>query len=171
MKFRYLPTQKNNKTKKLVLSLFFFGLLLFLLGGLKAISFKSIIQAISIIPFIASIVLASRYLIKAYAYRIEDDGDGLELFVDEITRSSVYTVCRLELKKLLSVTPLKEYSKEDKKKRRYDYRGDLFEKDAYILEFRDGTYDASPDKIRLILSKNDEMIKILEQVLEENNQI
>ena len=170
MKFSYIPAQKNNKTKKLVISLFFLGLILFIIGGLKAIIFKSIIQAISIIPFVLAIMLASRYLIKVHAYRIEDEGEGLELFVDEITRNSAYTVCRLELKKLLSVTPLKEYSKEDKKKRRYDYRGDLFEKNAYILEFLDGTYDASPEKIRIILSYNEEMLKILECVLEENKQ-
>ena len=154
--------------KKLVISLFFFGLILFVIGGLKAISFRSIIQAISIIPFVLSIMLASRYLIKAYSYRIEDEGEGLELFVDEITRSSVYTVCRLELKKLLSVTPLKDCAKEDKRKRRYDYRADPFEKDSYILEFSDGTYDASPEKIRIILSNNKEMLKILEEILEEN---
>ncbi len=171
MKFSYIPQGKGNKARKLVLSLFFVGLILFLLGGLKAISFRSIIQAVSVIPFVLAIMLASRYLIKVHAYRIEDAGEGLELFVDEITRNSAYTVCRLELKKLLSVTPINEYNKEEKKKRRYDYRLDIFEKDAYILEFLDGTYDASPDKIRVILSKNDEMLEILGRILEENKQL
>lgn len=171
MKFSYIPTNKSTKMKRLVLSLFFIGLILFIIGGLKVISFKSIIQAVSIIPFIIAIMLSSRYLIRVHSYRIEDVGEGLELFVDEITRSSAYTVCRLELKKLLLVAPLKDYPKEDRKKRRYDYRADLFEKDSYVLEFSDGTYDASSEKIRIILSANEEMLDILEKILEENKQI
>ena len=171
MKYNYIPTNKSTKMKKLVLSLFFIGLILFIIGGLKVISFKGIIQAISVIPFIIAIMLASRYLIRVHSYRIEDVGEGLELFVDEITRSSAYTVCRLELKKLLLVTSLKDYPKDDRKKRRYDYRADLFEKDSYVLEFLNGTYDASSEKIRIILSLNEEMLGILKKILEENKQI
>ena len=98
MKFEYIPVPKSNKTKKIATCFFFAGLILFVLGGVKMIPFSSVIQFAAVVAFTTSILLVGRFLLRSYAYRIEDMGEGDELFVDEITRKARFSVCRLEMK-------------------------------------------------------------------------
>ena len=170
MKYEYFPTPKNNKTKKMATSFFFLGLILFVLGGLKLIPFRSVIQLAAVASFVVSIMLVSRFLLRYYAYRVEDMGEGDEFFVDEITRRTRFSVCRLEMAKLIGVRRLSDVPNEEKNKKRYNYCADAFTKDAYMLEFIDSKYDVTSENIRVIIQPDEKLLGILEAAVRANSE-
>ena len=171
MKFEYIPVPKSNKTKKIATCFFFAGLILFVLGGVKMIPVSSVIQFAAVAAFTTSILLVGRFLLRSYAYRIEDMGEGDELFVDEITRKARFSVCRLEMKKLVAVYDRKALSKEEKSKRHYNYCPDAFANDSYILEFINSEYDISSERIRIRIQPNEKMLEILNAAIAANKEI
>lgn len=168
MKYEYIPIPKNNKTKKMAVSFFFGGLILFVIGGLKMIPFRSAIQLAAIASFTVSIMLVGCFLLRYYAYRIEDMGEGDEFFVDEITRKTRYSVCRLEMKKLVGVYKWSELSKEERGKKRYNYCPDAFTPEAYILEFIDSNYDITSERIRVAIQPDEKLLAMLNDASEKN---
>ena len=170
MKYEFIPTPQNNKTKRLATWLFICGIILFITGGLKAIPFRSALQLASLASLTASIMLMGRFLLRAYSYRIEDMGEGDELLVDEITRRSRYTVCRVELSKLVSVCKWENCSKENRAKKRYNYSPDPFGEGAYLLEFIDSAYDVTADRIRVRITPDEKLLAIFNEAIARNNQ-
>lgn len=170
MKYEYVPFSKNSKTKKMALSFFFGGLILFVIGGIKAIPFRSVIQLASIASLTVSILLVGRFMLRAYAYIVKDFGEGDELVIDEIMRKSRCSVCRLELKKLTAVRRLSELPNDEKKKKRYNYCPDAFASDAYALDFVDGNYDTSTETIRIVLQPDKKLVSIFNEALDMNLQ-
>ena len=168
MKHEYIPVPKNNKTKKIAVSFFFGGLILFVVGGLKMIPFRMAIQFVAIASFTVSIMLVGRFLLRYYAYRIEDMGEGDEFFVDEITRKTRYSVCRLEMSKLVGVYKWSELSKEERDKKRYNYCPDAFTSDAYLLEFVDSNYDTASEHIRVTIQPDEKLLAMLNEAAEKN---
>lgn len=168
MKYEYIPIPKNNKTKKIAVSFFFAGAVLFTVGGLKMIPFRSLLQLAAIASFTVSIMLVGRFLLRYYAYRIEDMGEGDELFVDEITRKTRYSVCRLEMRKLVGIYKMSELSREERGKKRYNYCPDAFTSDAYLLEFVNSDYDNTAEHIRISIQPDEKLIAILNETLEKN---
>ena len=135
------------------------------------IPFSSVIQFAAVAAFTTSILLVGRFLLRSYAYRIEDMGEGDELFVDEITRKARFSVCRLEMKKLVAVYDRKTLSKEEKSKRHYNYCPDAFANDSYILEFINSEYDISSERIRIRIQPNEKMLEILNAAIAANKEI
>ena len=168
MKHEYIPVPKNNKTKKIAVCFFFGGLILFVVGGLKMIPFRGAIQFAAIASFTVSILLVGRFLLRYYAYRIEDMGEGDEFFVDEITRKTRYSVCRLEMRKLVGIYKWSELSKEERGKKRYNYCPDAFTSDAYLLEFADSNYDITSERIRVSIQPDEKLLELLNKALEGN---
>ena len=168
MKYEYIPVPKNNKTKKIAVSFFFGGLILFVVGGLKMSPFRTVIQFAALASFTVSIMLVGRFLLRYYAYRIEDMGEGDELFVDEITRKTRYSVCRLEMSKLVGVYKWSELSKEERGKKRYNYCPDAFATDAYLLEFVNSKFDITSEHIRIAIQPDEKLIAMLNEALEKN---
>ena len=171
MKYEYIPTPKNNKTKKTAVCFFFAGLILFIVGGVKMIPMRSVIQLASMASFTIAILLVGRFLLRAYAYRIEDMGEGEEFFVDEITRKSRFSVCRLEMRKLVGVYCRKDLSKEEQNKKHYNYCPDAFANDSYILEFVDSEYDITAERIRVRIQPDDKLLSILEEAAAKNAEL
>ena len=170
MKYEFIPTPQNNRTKRLATWLFICGIILFIAGGVKIIPFRFILQLVALATLTASIMLMGRFLLRAYAYRIEDMGEGDELFVDEITRRSRYTVCRMELSKLVSVRKWEEYSKEERAKKRYSYCPDAFGDGSYVLEFSDSAYDITAERIRVRIAPDEKLLSILNESIARNSQ-
>ena len=168
MKYEYIPIPKNNKTKKTATIFFFVGAVLFVAGGLKMIPFRSLLQLAAIASFTTSIMLVARFLLRSYAYRIEDMGEGDELFVDEITRKTRYSVCRLEMRKLVGVYKMSELSSEERGKKRYNYCPDAFTSEAYLLEFVNSDFDNTSERIRISVQPDDRLLEILDKALKEN---
>ena len=170
MKYEFIPTPETNKTKRLATCLFICGILLFIVGGIKIIPFHFVIQLASLATLTASILLMGRFLLRAYSYRIEDMGEGDELLIDEITRRTRYTVCRIELSKLLSVCKWEEYGKEERAKKRYSYCPDAFGDDSYVLEFYDGAYGVTADRIRVRITPDERLLSIFNEAIAKNTQ-
>ena len=170
MKHEYIPTPSTNKTKRLATWLFICGAILFVVSGIKVIPFRFIPQIAALCSLTASIMLMGRFLLRAYSYRIEDMGEGDELFVDEITRNMRYTVCRLELKKLVKMTKWEEYPKEERGKKRYNYSPDAFGDCTYVLEFIDSAYDVTAERIRVRLLPDEKLIELFSQAISQNTE-
>lgn len=170
MKYEHIPTPQSNKTKRLATWLFICGAILFVVSGIKVIPFRFVPQIIAIGALTASIMLMGRFLLRAYAYRIDDMGDGDEIFVDEITRAARYTVCRLELKKLVKMTKWEDYPQEERGKKRYNYSPDAFGGGTYVLEFIDSAYDITAPRIRIKILPDERLTAILEGVIAQNTQ-
>ena len=115
-------------------------------------------------------MLIGRFLLRAYAYRIEDMGEGDEIFVDEITRNTRYTVCRLELKKLVKMTKWEDYPKDERGKKRYNYSPDAFGDGSYVLEFIDSAYDVTADRIRIRITPDEKMLAIFNEIIAGNSE-
>ena len=170
MKYEFIPTPQTNKTKQLATWLFIFGIILFIAGGIKVIPFHFILQLASLASLTASIMLMGRFLLRAYSYRIEDMGEGDEFFIDEITRRTRYTVCRIELSKLVSLCKWEEYSKEERAKKRYNYCPDAFGDGSYVLEFIDSAYDITAERIRVRITPDEKLISIFNEAISKNRE-
>ena len=170
MKYEYIPTPQNNKTKRLATWLFICGAILFAASGIKIIPFRFIPQILALCSLTASIMLMGRFLLRAYAYRIEDMGEGDELMVDEITKNMRYTVCRLELKKLVKLTKWEEYPKDERGKKRYNYSPDAFGDGTYVLEFIDSAYDVTAERIRIRILPDEKLTALFEESIAQNSQ-
>lgn len=168
MKYEHIPVPKNNKTKKIATSFFFIGLILFVAGGVKMIPFRSVLQLAAVASFVVSILLVGRFLLRYFAYRIEDLGEGDEFFVDEITRKTRYSVCRLEMRKLVSVRKFSELSKDERAQKRYNYCPDAFTSDAYMLEFIDSQYDITSERICVTIQPDEKLLAILQEAARNN---
>ena len=168
MRYEYIPEPKSSKTKKIATSFFFGGIILFVAGGVKMIPFRSILQFASMAFFTISILLVGRFLLHTFSYRIEDMGEGDELIVDEITRRSRYSVCRLEMSKLHSVRKRSELSKEEQSKKFYNYCPDAFATDSYILEFIDSSYDITAERIRIRIQPDEKLLAMLNEAARAN---
>lgn len=169
MKYEYIPIPKSNKTKRIATCFFFGGIVLFVLGGIKLIPFRLLLQFASIACFTLSIFMVGRFLLRSYAYRIEDMGEGDEFFVDEITRKARFYVCRLELSKLVSVRKHSELSREERSRRHYNYCPDALCDDSYMLEFKDSSYDVTSDVILVRIQPDDKLLSLLNEAVESNS--
>lgn len=168
MKYEHIPTPQNNKTRKIATCFFFSGLILFVVGGVKMIPFRSIIQVAAMASFTISILLVGRFLLRSFAYRIEDMGEGDEFFVDEITRKSRYSVCRLEMRKLVAVHDRRQLSKDERAKKHYNYCPDAFSDESYVLEFVDSEYDVTSERIRIRIQPDEKLLSILKETALQN---
>ena len=168
MKYEYIPVPRSNKTKKMATSFFFGGIILFVAGGVKMIPFRSALQLAAIAAFTMSILLVGRFLLRSYAYRIEDFGDGDEFVVDEITRRTRYSVCRLEMRKLAAIYKRSELSKSERDKKHFNYCPDAFAEDSYLLDFIDDENDPSSPPIRIRIQPDERLIEILNETIKSN---
>ena len=168
MKYEYSPEPKSSKTRKIATSFFFGGIILFVAGGVKMIPFRSLLQFAAMASFTVSILLVGRFLLRTYAYRIEDMGEGDEFIVDEITRGGRYSVCRLELTKLCSVRKRSELSKEEQGKKHYNYCPDAFASDSYVLEFIESSYDITAERIRVRIQPDEKLLSMLTDAAKAN---
>ena len=161
MKYEYIPVPKKNKVKRVATLLFFLGLAMFVVGGVKVIPFRVVFQIAALVAFTSAIMLVGRFLLRAYGYRIEDFGEGDEFVVNEITRSTCVTVCRLELSKLTAIKKWDELSKEERGKKFYNYSPDPYADGTYLLEFADSAYETDCEPIRVRVLPDDKLIPIL----------
>ena len=162
MKYEYIPIPQKNKVKRVATLMFFLGLATFALGGVKVIPFRVVLQIASLVAFTSAIMLVGKFLLRAYGYRIEDFGEGDEFVVNEITRATCVTVCRLELSKLASVKKWDELSKEERGKKCYNYSPDPYADGTYLLEFTESELDPSGEKIRIRILPDATLLTMLE---------
>ena len=164
MKYEYIPIPQKNKVKRVATLMFFLGLATFALGGVKVIPFRVVLQIASLVAFTSAIMLVGKFLLRAYGYRIEDFGEGDEFVVNEITRATCVTVCRLELSKLTAVKKWSDIPKEEKSGRSYSYNysPDPFSEDTYILEFFESNYDITGTVIRVRILPDEKLVSLLE---------
>ena len=65
MNYEYIPIPKKNKTKKRATTLFFLGLICFVLGGVNIIPFRSVFQVASFALITVAIILVGKHLLRA----------------------------------------------------------------------------------------------------------
>ncbi len=147
--YEYIPKTKKAKTVGSVL--FFLALALFAASGFPIFAYRGVLQFISIVLLTVAILLLGK---KQYIYRIEET----DFVVEELSRSSRVTVCRLETAKLLTIQPWK---KAPKGVRIYNYCVDIAPENAYLLTFEDGAFAPYCKEICIRFQPDEKMIALL----------
>ncbi len=167
--YEYIPNPKTKKAKVIGTVLFLSSLALFAASGIPVFAYRGVLQFVSIALLTASILLIGRFAMKAFVYRI-DQADGVwELTVDELSRTSRVTVCRLELAKLQKVEVWKKGTKAPKGTRVYNYCVDIAPENTCLLVFSDGAYAPYDKKICIRLQPDDKMTEILSSFVKETD--
>lgn len=169
MKYEHIPVPKRSKIKWVSALFLIGGIIVTLVGGINLIPYRSIVQIGGIVLLAVSIMIMAKYATKGYRYRIEDIGEGDEFFVDELTRTSNVTVCRLELSKLISVKAWKDCDKELRGKKRYSYCPDILGEGTYLLEFEGSGYDNTDKIIRIRLTPDERLVSIFTEWVAKNS--
>ncbi len=159
--YEYIPNPKTKKAKILGTALFFVSLGLFLASGIRGLAYRGILQFVAIAMMTAAILIIGRFLTRSYVYRVEKAEDGYDLIVDELTRSTRTTVCRLELAKLLRAEPWTKDTKPPRGTRIYSYCVDIAPDGSYILCFADGAYAPYEKEITLRIQPDERLVEIL----------
>ncbi len=158
--YEYIPTGKRQGMKLLCLGLFLAAIVLFGASGIKSLQFTGVMQTLSVLLLAITIMLMGRYLLRHYMYRIADDGEGMDLTIDELSRSGRYTVCRLALKDLAAAEPATKENKPHGSVKVYNYCVDMRPNNAWLLTFRD-----KDQYIYLRLSPDETMAKMLSEAV------
>lgn len=104
MKLYEFEPQKNVKRLTALISVMFFGAAgVILLTLIDSLPFKGVFQLIAIIMLCVGVFFTSRFIMRAYAYRIESTDTGRDFTVTELQGKSVITVCRLSLSGICEV--------------------------------------------------------------------
>ena len=132
-----------------------------LFGGSLLGSLKGITEIIGLFALAFAVLVASRYLLKDYVYRLEEAENGdVDLTVTELQGKRRVTVCRIGLsavEEILTETPETRKAMKERLKgmKRYDYCIDLVPSRSLYLLFRDRDETVS---VRLIPDERMERI-------------
>lgn len=166
--YEYIPNPPKKKAKTVGMTLFILSLVIFFVSGIEGVAYPAILQTVAVVIMTAAILLVGKYLTRAYRYRVEKTNGEYELIVDEISKTSMVTVCRLELQKLCKVEAWKKGYKPPKGVKIYDYCVDIAPTDSYLLTFLDGAFSMNGEKIYVRLSPDERLTEILETFLKQN---
>lgn len=136
--YEYIPEGKRSGMKRLCFGLFAGAILLFFASGFEGIFFPALMQTVSVLVITLTIMLMGRYLLRHYLYRVADDGEGVDLRVDELSRRGRVTVCRLSLSQLVSAREWSDEIRPPRGVKIYNYCVDIKPTDSWLLEFEDG---------------------------------
>ena len=139
-------TKLNKKREKLiVLGLFVLGTLFYGGSVIPNVPFPALIQLLSVLVWLSAALIAFRYLLLDYHYRIEarEGTDELDLVIVERRGRRVSTVCRVGIETIRSTTQICKENRRTvreltREKTVYRYTAVLFSSDRYLLEIDDG---------------------------------
>ena len=166
--YEYIPTPPKKKAKTVGMTLFILSLIIFFVSGIEGMAYPAILQMVAIITMTVAILLVGKYLTRAYRYRVEKTNGEYEFIVDEISKTSMVTVCRLELSKLSAVEAWTKGYKPPKGARIYNYCVDIAPADSYLLTFLDGAFSMNGENIYVRVCPDERLIEILENFLKQN---
>lgn len=165
--YEYIPNPKTKKAKVLGTVLFFLSLAVFFVSGFRGLAYPFVLQFCAVVLMTAAILIIGKYLTHSFLYRVEEVDGVWELAVDELTRASRVTVCRLELTKLLRVEPITKDFRLPKGAKVYNYCVDLCPTDSYLLTFSDGAFAFDNRELLVRLSPDTRLLEIFSSFLKE----
>ena len=147
--YEHIPCKTNKKAHYVIIILFAAAALLLLLSYLlEGMPFLWMIQLVAIVFLMAAVLIVTRYISKAYIYRIEESDRGRDLTVTEANSMGKrrITVCRISLSGISECTVIGSKDntlKEVRKKtpRFYDYRADILPERSILLIATEGGED------------------------------
>ena len=166
--YEYIPNPPKKKAKTVGMTLFILSLVIFFVSGIEGIGYPGILQTAAIALMTAAILLVGKYLTRAYRYRVDKTNGEYEFIIDEISKTSSVTVCRLELSKLRRADAWTKDYKPPKKARIYNYCVDVAPTDSYLLTFLDGAFSMNGERIYVRISPDERLTEILETFLKQN---
>ena len=166
--YEYIPNPPKKKAKTVGMTLFVLSLVIFFVSGIAGMAYPAILQTVAVVMMTAAILIVGKFLTRAYRYRVEKTGGEYEFIVDEISKTSMVTVCRLELAKLCKIEPWTKGYKPPKDARIYNYCVDIAPADSYLLTFLDGAFSVNGENIYVRISPDEKLTEILEGFLTQN---
>ena len=140
--YEYAPKPRRRKEKLLVSAA---AVLAAASDGCNAIGlpYPFVYQLVAVACLGTGILLAVRYLLRDYIYRVvsHHGGETPDLVVTELYARRKTVVCRISLGDVTSVCPLSEQARGDGKRRRYCYTAERTPENGYLLSVCDGDGD------------------------------
>ena len=163
--YQYQPTRKNKVASTLLIVLALVAVALFA-ASVSLSSYAGLLQLGSVVLLCADVLVFVRYFVRSYVYRIvgATEEEAPLIVIAELARGESVVVCRFSLDALISVEKSTKVARRDLGKH-YNYCVDIAPSDAYILRFEECGERAS-----LIISPDEEMIKILNSYLKSSNE-
>ena len=154
--YSFIPEQKNKYAHFLCIIGFAIGLGFFYAANLFKPPF--VYQTVGVCFLVVAIFMATRYVVKQYAYSTTDRGmAGYDLVINEIGGKKSTVVCRISVERGVGRRLRRD------KPFCYNYCPEIFPKDAYFIKA------SLPEGTALIKFCPDEkMVKILEMLLGQN---
>lgn len=159
--YEYIPNPPKKKAKVVGTTLFAISLVIFFVSGIAGMAYPALLQTLAVVMMTAAILIVGKYLTRAYRYRVNKTGGEYEFIVDEISKTSMVTVCRLDLAKLCRVEEWTKGFKPPKGAKIYDYCVDMAPSDSYLLTFLDGAFSMNGEKIYVRLCPDERLTEIL----------
>lgn len=166
--YEYIPNPPKKKAKTVGMILFILSLVIFFVSGIAGIAYPAILQMVAVVTMTAAILIVGKYLTRAYRYRVDKENGEYELIVDEVSKTSMVTVCRLELQKLCKVEAWTKGYKPPKGAKIYDYCVDIVPRDSYLLTFLDDAFSMDGERIYVRICPDERLTEILETFWKQN---
>ena len=164
--YSFIPEQKNKYAQFLCILGFAIGLGFFYAANLFKPPF--VYQTVGVCFLVVAIFMATRYVVKQYAYSTTDRGmAGYDLIINEIGGKKSTVVCRISVDEIIEFAPSERGVGRRLRRDKpfcYNYCPEIFPKDAYFIKA------SLPEGTALIKFCPDEkMVKILETLLGQNS--
>ena len=134
--YSFIPEQKNKYAQFLCILGFAIGLGFFYAANFLKPPF--VYQTVGVCFLVVAIFMATRYVVKQYAYSTTDRGmAGYDLVINEIGGKKSVVVCRISVDEIIEFVPTERG--EGRRLRRdkpfcYNYCPEIFSKEAYFIK-------------------------------------
>ncbi len=137
--YEYSPKEKKTREKSLFWIALVLGSFCFAVSGMEKIVLPFLYQFFAILFFAAAVVVAVRYLMRSYRYRLEQTDRGIDLAVTEQYGKKIGVVCRISIEEIVEIRAASEMDKRETrrwigKKWLYPYVATIHPRDlTYLL--------------------------------------
>ncbi len=162
--YTYSPRQKNDKPKQLIIALLF-AAAAFAVLYIALPSYKGVVGLVALVAITAAVFLYTKYISSEYFYDIILGEDGAPLFVvRQKTGKRESTMCRIELSRVLSLTPMTKEERAAHKTEagyvRYVYTPTMSPELTYFINVA-----SRYEKAEIIIEADGEFIAMLERAI------
>ncbi len=137
--YEYSPKEKKTREKALFWISLLLGSFSFGISSIEGIALPFLYQLFAVLFFTAAVVVAVRYLMRSYRYRLEQTDCGIDFTVTEQYGKRITVICRISLEEIKEIRAASEMDKGQTRKwigqkLLYPYVASIRPKDlAYLL--------------------------------------
>ena len=114
--YEYQPKETKKREKSIVGITLLLGSFCFGVSRIAEIALPFLYQLLAVLFFSAAVVVAVRYLMRSYRYRLEETDRGVDFTVTEQSGKRIQTVCRISVDEIRKICAASSMSRGDRKR-------------------------------------------------------